>query len=201
MNKGTTAEHPGARCERTRYQRFDELIMAHAPALYRRARWLCSSQQETGEDLAQETLLRAWKGLDGLHASAGAKSWLFTILNREYARMLARPRIHTADVDVDALAADPFEWAADRSALSHALRALPPRYREPLLRHVLRGDAVEELARDMGVKPNTIKTRLFRARHKLRTHLNESARTRDPAGHAPAHQRRHALFRTSGQRP
>lgn len=144
--------------------------MIHAPALERRAHWLCP-QRESGEELAQETLLRAWKHLDGLRQPAAARRWLFTILEREHARMLARPRMRTARVDVDTLAVEPVEVPVSRSTLRRALAALPERYREPFLRHVLRGDGVQELARDLGVKPNTVKTRLFRARARLRRHL------------------------------
>ncbi|NIR31801.1 MAG: sigma-70 family RNA polymerase sigma factor [Gammaproteobacteria bacterium] len=165
--------------------------MAHAPALYRRARWLCR-QRESGEELAQETLLRAWKHLDRLHEPAAAKRWLFTILNREHARMLARPRIYTTRVDVDTLADELVEIPVSRSALGRALAALPQRYREPFVRHVLWGHGVDELARDLGVKPNTVKTRLFRARARLRRHfgsasfcghLDACARMRRDTGH------------------
>ena len=49
--------------------------------------------------LVQETFLRAWRALDNLKDVGAAKSWLITILRREYARTFERKVPKFTDVD------------------------------------------------------------------------------------------------------
>ena len=51
------------------------------------------------KDLVQETFLRAWRALDSLKDVGAAKSWLITILRREYARTFERKVPKFTDVD------------------------------------------------------------------------------------------------------
>ena len=73
--------------ERTR--RFNELAEAYSTDLYRYAMWICGNDA-LAKDLVQETFLRAWRALDSLKDVAAAKSWLITILRREFARTFER---------------------------------------------------------------------------------------------------------------
>ncbi len=78
-----------------RTHRFNELAEAYSTDLYRYALWICGNDA-LAKDLVQETFLRAWRALDSLNDVAAAKSWLITILRREYARTFERkvPVVH-----------------------------------------------------------------------------------------------------------
>ena len=81
-----------------RTQRFNELAEAYSTDLYRYAMWICGNDA-LAKDLVQETFLRAWRALDNLKDVAAAKSWLITILRREYARTFERKVPGFTDID------------------------------------------------------------------------------------------------------
>ena len=81
-----------------RTQRFNELAEAYSTDLYRYAMWICGNDA-LAKDLVQETFLRAWRALDSLNEIKSAKSWLITILRREYARTFERKVPLFSDLD------------------------------------------------------------------------------------------------------
>lgn len=154
-------------------RQFDALVHAHAADLYRFAYWLCGHDARA-QDLVQETMLRAWRSLDSLHDAAAAKPWLFTILRREHAREFERKPLDVTALDDglgdsiadDAAGIDP-EQAGSDAQLREAIMQLEPKYRDPLLMRVLGGFSCGEIAAELGVKPGSVMTQLFRARQKL----------------------------------
>ena len=81
-----------------RHAKFDGLARTYGADLYRFAMWICGDDA-LAKDLVQETFLRAWKALDNLNDTGAAKSWLITILRREYARTFERKVPKFTDVD------------------------------------------------------------------------------------------------------
>jgi RNA polymerase sigma-70 factor, ECF subfamily len=156
--------------EDARHTRFDALLATHLPALSRVAYRFCS-HRETAEDLVQETLLRAWKYLDQLRDDKAAKSWLFMILRRERARGFQRKTADTVPFDFERLSDGKLDLGTDTMALYEAIDTLPVKYRAPLVLFAFGGYDVREVASDLQLKSATVKTRLFRAREKLRERL------------------------------
>lgn len=153
-----------------RRRRYESLVASLYQDAYRYAFWLCKSRPRA-EDLVQETFLRAWRSLDSLKSDGAAKAWLFTILRRENARYYERIRPETVDIEDQAIAADPgFEpdSGLDRQKLRSAIGRLDNDYREPLLLQVIGGFSGKEIGRILNLNNNTVMTRLFRARNKLR---------------------------------
>lgn len=150
---------------------FEALVGAHADGLYRFAYWLCRDRARA-EDLVQDTFLRAWRGLAGLRDAAAAKTWLYTILRREYARGYERYRPEMVDVDPDHI---PATAPADVECwhLRRVLHRLDSDYREPLLLQVLGGFSTAEIAQIMNLSAAAVMTRLFRARQQLRHALSD----------------------------
>ena len=156
-----------------RHHRFEALVGALLPDLYRYGYWLCRDRARA-EDVVQETLVRAWRSLESLRDERSAKAWLITILRRELARSYERVQPQFVDIDdpviADGLAGDQGdagEQAADAATLRRAMAKLEPEYREPLVMQVLLGYSIEEIAAVMEMNPATVLTRLFRARKKL----------------------------------
>lgn len=152
-----------------RQDRFEALVEAYLPDLYRYGFWLCRDRP-LAEDLVQETMLRAWRALDSLRDEKSAKFWLLTILRREHARHYRRQRADAVDVDDIPLAdraAVGTGAAAEVEELRRAMGRLPEDYREPLVLQIVMGYSTREIAETLGLRQGAVLTRLHRARRKL----------------------------------
>jgi len=156
-----------------RKRRFDALVRQYADDLFRFAVWLCRDHT-LAHDLVQETFLRAWKAIDSLKESAAAKSWLITILRREYARTFERKVPPITDID-NVVVAEEMELAPDeqteRDLLREGMLELEPMYCEPLILQTLAGLSIAEIASQLELTESAVMTRVFRAREKLREKL------------------------------
>jgi len=162
----------------TKKERYEALVGEYYNDIFRYAYWLSKSRQ-VAEDLAQETFLRAWRALDSLEKPGAAKAWLFTILRRENARLYEKYRPETDDMDDYALPGNEKlepDQLLDRELLHKAMNDLEPEYRDPLLLQVIGGFSGEEIAQMLDLNNNTVMTRLFRARNKLKDRMDESSK-------------------------
>lgn len=171
---GTAPTPPSIPPAQTRQASFEHLVQAHSAYLYRYAWWLTRDRMQA-EDLVQDTFLRAWRKLDGLHAHEAAKAWLTIILRREHARTFARKRpVADEDVEPDTLPLSELRTEghpAERLALQEAVEALPERYREPLLLQILGGFSLAEIAQLLDRSTSAVTAQVFRAKARLRTVL------------------------------
>lgn len=160
----------------SRQQRYEALVSQFYTDIFRYAYWLCKSRQQA-EDLTQETFMRAWRAFDSLQSPGAAKAWLFTILRRENARRFEKFQPELDDIEdyqsalPDTRLNEP-EHQMEMRQLRKAMAALEPEYREPLVLQVLGGFSGEEIAGMLDLNNNTVMTRLFRARNKLRKMLD-----------------------------
>jgi RNA polymerase sigma-70 factor (ECF subfamily) len=162
--------------EAGRHAKFDGLARAYGADLYRFAMWICGDDA-LAKDLVQETFLRAWKALDNLNDTGAAKSWLITILRREYARTFERKVPKFTDVDT-VVVPDDGELEPDARAEIDLLRRnimkLPIKYREPLLLQTVLGCSCEEISAELGISRSAVMTQLFRAREQLKSQLQQA---------------------------
>lgn len=163
---------------------FDAQLEKLRPELLRFAVWL-ARDREIAQDVVQEALLRAWRSRDALSSAGALRSWMYTIVRREHARLFERKRLPLLDVDELVAAEDPALAAGEEQELDELRRAilrLPDEYREPLVMQVVGGFSTEEIARELGLTQPAVLTRLFRARDKLRQTYGVGPR---PAGGKP----------------
>jgi RNA polymerase sigma-70 factor (ECF subfamily) len=162
-----------------RTHRFNELAEAYSADLYRYAMWICGNDA-LAKDLVQETFLRAWRALDNLKDVAAAKSWLITILRREYARTFERKVPAFTDIekvtieDNDELKPDE---RTERDLLRKGILKLDSKYRDPLLLQVVFGHSCAEISEQLDISKSAVMTQLFRAREKLKTQLQKDGVT------------------------
>ena len=165
--------------ESDRNSRFEKLARAYSTDLYRYAMWICGNDA-LAKDLVQETFLRAWRAIDSLQSEKAAKSWLITILRREYARTFERKVPPLTDIDsvviADDEALDP-EERLERKLLRKGMASLPEKYREPLLLQVVMGYSCKEISKELGVSKSAVMTQLFRAREMLKSRLQDDGVT------------------------
>jgi len=159
--------------DQQRRQRYESLVAELYQDVYRYAFWL-TRNKSVAEDIVQETFLRAWRSFDSLQNDAAAKAWLFTILRRENARLYERYRPELVDIDDVSVAqesqSDP-DQQQKQTELHHAIMRLDKDYRDPLLLQIIGGFSGKEIAGILDLNNNTVMTRLFRARSKLKDML------------------------------
>jgi RNA polymerase sigma-70 factor (ECF subfamily) len=148
------------------------------------ARRLCRSHAE-GDDLFHEAVLRAFDRLDELRDKERFQAWFYAVLLSVH-RMRHRRSFwkrflpfDTADEPVDAGTESRIE-GADRMA--RALAMLGPEAREAVVLFELDGFSVEEIAALQGESTGTVKSRLARARTRLREHYEKRAGVAAPRG-------------------
>ena len=161
--------------ETDRQARFRQLAESYGTDLYRYAMWICGNDA-LAKDLVQETYLRAWKALDKLQDTKAAKSWLITILRREYARTFERKVPKFTDVETVVVPDDKElepDAATETKLLRQSIMKLAPKYREPLLLQVVLGHSCEEISGLLGISKSAVMTQLFRAREQLKVKLQK----------------------------
>jgi|WetSurMetagenome_2_1015567.scaffolds.fasta_scaffold00378_19 RNA polymerase sigma-70 factor, ECF subfamily len=127
------------------------------------------------EDIGQEVFLSAYQSLGNFDAGRGVpfSAWLFAMARNRCFSELRRLRVRREERFDDEIvhheAHD--EHAHQRRALKAALHILEEPFRSAIL-DSLNGFSVEEIAAKEGLPRNTVKTRLFRAREKIRRLLN-----------------------------
>lgn len=166
-----------------RKKRYESLVDRFYQDVFRYAYWL-TRNPTVAEDLVQETFLRAWRSFDSLQSDDAAKAWLFTILRRENARMYERYRPELVDIDDVSIQEDDRNEPDQRQKLSelhNAILQLEKEYRDPLMLQVVGGFSGKEIAEILDLNNNTVMTRLFRARSKLRDIMDPGA-ARDETG-------------------
>jgi len=173
-------------------RRFYNLIVPQAQSVLRVARCLVNDPAEA-DDLAQETLIRAFKAIDSFQQGTDVRAWVMAIL-----RNLRIDRVRAAaagirTVSLDNSAVDPVDrsvsgpsWDHPRQLLEHfsdqdiisALCQLPEDIRWTLLLVDVEKIDQAQAAQVLDVPVGTIKSRAFRGRAMLRQALLPLARQR-----------------------
>jgi len=161
------------------------IIRQHNQRLYRIARSILRDDSEA-EDVLQEAYARAFTNLASFRGEARLGTWLARIVMNEALGRLRgrRPTVELNVMDENpALEAqiiqfpnanpdlDPETAVAQRelrAMLEHAIDELPDAFRTVLVARLIEGMSIEETAELFGIRPETVKTRLHRARRLLR---------------------------------
>jgi RNA polymerase sigma-70 factor (ECF subfamily) len=169
---------------------FRAIMQRSNQRLFRVARGVVRDDAEA-EDVLQEAYTRAFTKLDGFRGDASILTWLTRITLNE-ARGRLRKRRTMVDIgEIEAaqagrgqivafpaasMAGDPetdLARAQIRRLLEHAVDELPDAFRAVFIMRVVEECSVEETAANLGLKAETVKTRLHRARRHLRKALDE----------------------------
>jgi len=163
------------------------IITANNRRLYRLARGILRNDGEA-EDVVQETYVRAFTHLQDFRGDSSIATWLSRIaINEALGRLRRqRPGVEWTSLPQGALEAQiiqfPLSSAADdpeksmaqreiQHVVEHAIDELPEAFRLVFITRVIEGMNVEETAEILGLKPETVKTRLHRARAMLRDNV------------------------------
>jgi RNA polymerase sigma factor (sigma-70 family) len=151
----------------------------HAVAMAAALR-LCH-QPGLAEDITQGAFLLAWRGLPRFQLGLPFRPWLMRILYRHALDVMERQRIYVQPLSPLALEAagrvpapyecDPQQLVAEREELSHALAHLKTDQRKVIALRYGADLSEAEIAQVLGWPIGTVKSRLNRAREKLRVCL------------------------------
>lgn len=151
-------------------ERFAAAVTAHRRAMYRAARALLSCDADA-EDAVSEATLRAWQAFRRLRDEKALKGWLIKItVNCAHEHHRKTARLSYTD-DLEPLAGG----AEDRHdfTLWDAVCALPEDYRVATVLFYYEDMTTAEIANALGTREGTVRSRLSRARNRLRTLLEE----------------------------
>ena len=151
-------------------ERFAAAVTAQRRAMYRAARALLSCDADA-EDAVSEATLRAWQAFGRLRDEKALKGWLIKItVNCAHEHHRKTARLSYTD-DLEPLAGG----AEDRHdfTLWDAVCALPEDYRVATVLFYYEDMTTAEIANALGVREGTVRSRLSRARNRLRTLLEE----------------------------
>ena len=159
---------------------FQREALQHLNALYNFAMYLTRNPPEA-DDLVQETYLRAFRFSHRFQPGTHLRAWLFQILRNTFLTFYRLRERETAiaedgvpDWDVPMFHEAPEEDSRAMEAhtdLERAMRRLPEEFRTVLLLAEVEGMPLEEVARVMACPVGTVKSRIFRAKERLRVLL------------------------------
>ncbi|HPF35012.1 MAG TPA: sigma-70 family RNA polymerase sigma factor [Candidatus Krumholzibacteria bacterium] len=166
---------------------YDELVRRFKGRLYSFILRMVGDPVEA-EELAQETLIRAYIHADKYREIAKFSTWLFTIatnLVRNQVRKRKRqPFMLTLDPapeDDDRAPLDPADPVADPTRdlegdelgrlIAEATRQIPEKYRIPFLLREVEELSYEEIQQVTGLKLGTVRSRINRARNRFRANI------------------------------
>jgi RNA polymerase sigma-70 factor, ECF subfamily len=150
----------------------------HAAALWRFCLRLVSNDRGRAEDVAQETLLRAWRHRTILESpSPAVRGWLFTVARNividDWRSRRAHSETPVPDVPEQGTQDDRSDQLLLSWVVAEAVTQLSPDHRAVLLECYYRGRPVAEAARHLGVPEGTVKSRTHYALRALKLALEE----------------------------
>ncbi|MGH3347971.1 MAG: RNA polymerase sigma factor [Nocardioides sp.] len=151
----------------------------HAPWLQARLLRRCNDS-EVVLDVVQDTFVAVWRDARKFRGDGDVGGWLWGIaFRRMVSRLRSRkqvvlmPEWDAGPVALIPAAEDQVLLGVEYGDLADALRRLSPEFRSVVQAVVLDGLTTREAGRMLGVRPNTVKTRLHRAKAQLRQSLTD----------------------------
>ncbi len=156
----------------------ERLVHRHYRFVYRLAYKWCGVRQDA-EDIAQDVFVRLVRNLNTFNRNASLKTWLYRItINAatDFKRKNATRRKHEATFVTEEQCGNPVpcsQSSIDAETVFAAIDRLPDKQKSAVLLVFSEGLSHREAARVLKCSESTISWRIFMARKRLRTYLNE----------------------------
>ena len=143
------------------------VVKENADIFYRYAYSVLLSRQDA-EDAVSETILKAFEHLNDLKHVHKMKSWMFQILANNCKTLLSK-RFHVSD-DINENTENP-QYREEYADLHDCIYHMEPKFREVIILYYFEDLKIREIAKILNISEGTVKSRLSRARDKLKKHL------------------------------
>ncbi len=170
---------------------FEALVGGLEPLVWRVC-WHYTGNREDAADCVQETMLRLWRSLDSFRSDSAFETWAYRVAANCCLDFLRREK-RNAHFSLEPLAEQGFDppdpkpgpegealRRDEHARLRAAVAALPEEQRDALVLTQLEGLPCEEAARLLSVPPGTVKSRVSRAREKLKQLFGPSGELSSP---------------------
>ena len=152
--------------------KFDQQVLENLPALQRFAIRL-SGNVDRGEELSQETLLRATRSWQSYGGRSQFRTWLYQIAVNVFRdglrRRAAQQELPDGLIDLTSRGATAGAESEERGILvAKAVSSLPPRQREVIVLHTYEQLTVPEVAEALGITEVNVRAQLTYARKRLK---------------------------------
>ena len=178
-----------------------EQLMQPLEQLVWRICWHYTGNRENAEDCGQEAMIRIWRSLDSYRGECALESWVYRIAANCCMDFL-RKKKRDKSVSVEPMREQGFDpadpspgteeqavAADEQRRLREAVAQLPEEQREALILTQLEKIPYEEAAKALGVSEGTVKSRVNRAKARLKEILSEE-RELSPPGNVQKDERR-----------
>jgi len=157
-------------------EQFIDMVRSEQKGLRRFLLTLCGGDRMTADDIAQESLMKAYLALNKYDERQKAKLWLMKIAYNTFLNHHAKTARHRyEDIDVTAMMSS--QQSSDESfryqELLQAMAELPDSERTTLILYYFEGYKVEEIAQITNCTDAAVKKRLQRAREELKRRIKQ----------------------------
>ncbi len=165
---------------------FEKLVTLYERKVYATA-FRYTGNEHDAMDVSQEVFIRVFRFLNTFNLESSFSTWIYRItvnackdfIRKRTARAelpleLSDEEAGDYSVEIADSTYDPveiYEKAELRREIQEAIDALPPSYKEIIILRDLGGLSYEEIAGELAIEIGTVKSRLSRAREKLRNFL------------------------------
>lgn len=154
-------------------QAFQKLYQLHVDYALRTA-YAISKNKNDASDIVQETFIRVFRNIDSYDINRPFRAWLYRILINESNRLLRKRTRSEVTIDSEQL----LDYLGRQSTqskpldeLDEAIDELEEHHKTVIILKYLNGFSEKEIAEILGLNQNTVKSRLYQARNKLRSKL------------------------------
>jgi RNA polymerase sigma-70 factor, ECF subfamily len=156
---------------------FDILVEQNWPSVYRHCLRIVKDE-ESAQDLAQETFLHAFQHLPSFRREASFSTWIWRIAHNLSLNYLKKRRYSEQELKEELL---PPKFFAQKEIdeelmlkIQRAMESLSPKFRLVFEMYDLKHIPQKEIAVKLGIPHGTVRSRLFYARKKIREFLGEA---------------------------
>lgn len=148
----------------------------------KRLAYLYVKDHALAEDIVQEVFISCYRNLEGFRHESSYKTWLVKItINKckdalkrwSFRNLIYKEKIDESQFEIDTPEDKMISKLAD-IYISKQVLQLPLKFREVIILYYYQELSIEDISQVMNIKVNTVKTRLHRARTKLRESMEGS---------------------------
>ncbi|WP_164522196.1 sigma-70 family RNA polymerase sigma factor [Halocella sp. SP3-1] len=173
---------------------FEELVLRYQKKVYNTVLRMLSNLDDTS-DITQEIFIKVYQNLEKFKGQSSFSTWLFSIAGNHCRDELRKRQKELKHRSLDSIAEERKEtervsnnsnYQPEESSIQNeqfrdieiALSKLSIEYREPLVLRDIQGFTYDEISKILNLPAGTVKSRLSRARCKLRDKLSKISRRR-----------------------